>query len=425
MLKVIVAHEGKQHSFRTAEALLQKGYLFKYITTIYDKPFSLTRIVKHILRGDAKKKCASHRTDAIPDGMVLQYCEWKGLLRLFLSKFPALYKHFPHYYDWLHDSFGKKVAEYAIKNNVDAVIMYDTNANECWRILKERAPQIKRILDVTIASRIYTEKIFRNDSEKFADSKIIEEAVYLQDDTELKRNKEELISSDYFLVGSTFVKNSLLYSGIEDNQIIINPYGVNINQFSAKSQYQTTNPLRLIFVGAVCYRKGIHHLLSVVSKYSKDEVILNLVGGFPQDSEYYIKYKDCDNIHFCGFVTHDVLAEYYNNTDVFVLPSLSEGFAQVSLEAMSCGLPVICTTNSGCNDAIKDFETGFVIEPSNREQLKEKIDWFIQNRSCIEAMGKKARLVSLDYTWESYYEKLTNTIEKLSNNNQQKVGLES
>lgn len=87
-------------------------------------------------------------------------------------------------------------------------------------------------------------------------------------------------------------------------------------------------------------------------------------------------------------------------------------------------LRIICTTNSGCNDAIKDFETGFVIEPSNREQLKEKIDWFIQNRSCIEAMGKKARLVSLDYTWESYYEKLTNTIEKLSNNNQQKVGLE-
>ena len=64
----------------------------------------------------------------------------------------------------------------------------------------------------------------------------------------------------------------------------------------------------MIFVGAVCYRKGIHHLLSVVSEYSKDEVILNIVGGFPQNSEYYIKYRDSDNIHFCGFVTHDVLA---------------------------------------------------------------------------------------------------------------------
>lgn len=415
-MKIIVAHEGKQHSFRTAEAMLQKRYLYKYITTIYDKPHSLTRTVKHLLRGDAKKKCASHRTGALPDNMVVQYCEWKGLLRLFLSKIPFLYKYFPHYYDWLHDSFGKKVAKYAIKNNVDAVIMYDTNANECWRILKERAPQIKRILDVTIASRIYTEKTYRSDSEKFPDSKILDEATYLKGDTELKRNREELMLSNYFLVGSTFVKDSLLYCGVEDKAIFINPYGVNINHFCDKSQYRTNNPLRLIFVGAVCYRKGIHHLLSVVAEYSKEEVILDVIGGFSPNSEYYIKYKNHENIHFRGFVTHDVLAQYYNNADVFVLPSLSEGFAQVSLEAMSCGLPVICTTNSGCNDAIKDFETGFVIEPSNREQLKEKIDWFIKNRSCIETMGKNARLVSLNFTWEHYSNKLVKAIEYIVNN---------
>lgn len=414
-MKIIVAHEGKQHSFRTAEALLQKGYLYKYITTIYDKPFSLTRIVKYLLRGDAKKKCASHRDEALPDDMVLQFCEWKGLLRLFLSKIPALYKHFPHYYDWLHDSFGRRVAEYAIKNNVDAVIMYDTNANECWRILKERAPQIKRILDVTIASRIYTEKIFRNDSEKFADSKILEEATYLQDETELKRNKEELMLSNYFLVGSTFVSNSLLYSGIEDNQIFINPYGVNINQFSAKSQYQTTNPLRLIFVGAVCYRKGIHHLLSVVSQYSEKEVELDIVGGFSKDEKFYLNYKDCSNIHFRGFVTHDVLAQYYKNADVFVLPSLSEGFAQVSLEAMSCGLPVLCTKNSGCNDAVNNYETGIVIEPSNRKQLQDALSWFLMNRDSLEEMGIRARKVSLEYTWENYSRKLTSAIQKCIN----------
>lgn len=412
-MKIIVAHEGKQHSFRTAEALLQKGYLYRYITTIYDKPFSLTRLVKHLLRGDAKKKCASHRTDALPDEKVLQYCEWKGLLRLLLSKIPALYKHFPHYYDWLHDSFGRKVAEYAIKNNVDAVIMYDTNANECWKILKEKAPQIKRILDVSIASRVYTENVYKHDAEYYDDSKILNEETYVGDKCQIERFNGEIKNSDYFLVGSSYVKKSLLYSGIKDSSAFIVPYGVNVNQFSSKKEYNTQKPLRMIFVGSVCYRKGIHHLLSIVSEYSKEEVVLNIVGGYNKDEDYYLRYKDCDNIEFRGFVTHDVLAQFYNEADVFVLPSLSEGFAQVSLEAMSCGLPVICTTNSGCNDAIQDYITGFVIEPSNRRSLKECIDWFMCNRHDVETMGKKAREISLNYTWNKYSEKLVKAVETI------------
>ena len=54
-MDIIVAHEGKQHSFRTATALYQKGYLFKYITTLYDKPFSLPRIIKTLLNGKLGK----------------------------------------------------------------------------------------------------------------------------------------------------------------------------------------------------------------------------------------------------------------------------------------------------------------------------------------------------------------------------------
>lgn len=54
-MKILVAHEGKQHSFKTAEALYSKDYLAQYITTIYDKPYSLTRILKNLLWGKNKK----------------------------------------------------------------------------------------------------------------------------------------------------------------------------------------------------------------------------------------------------------------------------------------------------------------------------------------------------------------------------------
>lgn len=54
-MKIIVAHEGKQHSFKTAEAIYKNKSLCYYVTTIYDKPWSLTRIVKMFLSGNMKK----------------------------------------------------------------------------------------------------------------------------------------------------------------------------------------------------------------------------------------------------------------------------------------------------------------------------------------------------------------------------------
>ena len=84
----------------------------------------------------------------------------------------------------MHDSFGKEVAKLAIKNNVDAVIMYDTNANQCWKILKEKAPHIKRILDVTIGNRLYLEKIYREDEKTKGMCVVIEHFPSFRDLTE-------------------------------------------------------------------------------------------------------------------------------------------------------------------------------------------------------------------------------------------------
>lgn len=417
-MKIIVAHEGKQHSIKTAEALDSNERLFKYITSTYNKPGSLTHLLERLLKGKLKKKIALRKSIKLEEEKVLLFCEFSGLFTFIYRHFVIIQKLFPQFYHKLHDAFGRKVALYAIENNIDAVIMYDYNANMCFKILKEKAPHIKRILDVTIANRLYINNIYHNDAQLFKDSYILKEEKDIDNANTNKRLKEELELAQYFLVGSTFVKKSLLFSHINENQIYIVPYGVNTNVFieKKKSEFNTNKPLTLIFVGNVCYRKGIHHLLSVVSQYTKEEVILNIIGTYSSNEPYYTQYAHLDNIKFQGFVTHDELYKFYNQADVFVLPSLSEGFAQVSLEAMSCGLPVICTTNSGCNDVITDFKNGFIIEPSNREELKNRIDWFINNRPQLLSMGENARKIASQYTWDSYSlrlnQALTNIFQK-------------
>lgn len=410
-MKIIVAHEGKQHSFRTAEALLQKGYLYKYITTIYDKPYSLTRLVKYLLRGDAKKKCASHRTDALPDSMVLQYCEWKGLLRLFLSKLPFLYKHFPHYYDWLHDSFGRKVAEYAIKNDVDAVIMYDTNANECWKILKERAPHIKRILDVSIANRLFMKENFIKDMEQTHDDNIKIEQAELWDANNCKRYLEEIKDSDYFLIASNMVKRSMMFSGVKEERMFLAPYGVDVKNFNFVQKESCQKPIKLVYVGQVNYRKGIHHLLKVMDSFKENDVELFLAGGYDTTIPIYQQYRDRQNIHFLGFVTRDVLANLYQKCDVFVFPTLGEGYGLVILEALSCGVPCVVSDLAGGDDAIIDGYNGFRFIGGNDVDLQEKIRWLIDHPNQLPEMSRNSRNSVEKQTWQSYYDSVISAID--------------
>lgn len=412
-MKIIVAHEGKQHSFRTAEALLQKGYLYKYITTIYDKPFSLTRLVKHLLRGDAKKKCASHRDEVLPDEMVLQYCEWKGLLRLFLSRMPSLYKFFPHYYDWLHDSFGRKVAKYAIKHNVDAVIMYDTNANECWKILKEKAPQIKRILDVSIANRLFMKENFIKDIEQTHDENIKAEQAELWDENNCKRYLEEIRASKYFLIASNVVKRSMIFSGVKGEQMFMAPYGVDFNKFNFVQKQPLQKPLKLVYVGQVNYRKGIHHLLKVMDCLKENDVELFLAGGYADTTPFYQQYKDRKNIHFLGFVTRDVLAALYQKCDVFVFPTLGEGYGLVILEALSCGVPCIVSDLAGGDDAIIERYNGFKFEAGSDTDLKDKIQWFIDNPNKLPEFSRNSRISVEKHTWQSYYDCVVKAVETI------------
>lgn len=108
-MKIVVAHEGKQHSFQTAKTLQKRGLLLAYITTVYDKQGSFTHILKNFLHGNAKKKCSSRRDPEIDDSKEVQYCELKGLLLLLIQRVPGLKRLIPSYYRSLHDDFGVHV----------------------------------------------------------------------------------------------------------------------------------------------------------------------------------------------------------------------------------------------------------------------------------------------------------------------------
>lgn len=401
-MKIIVAHPGKQHSFKTAEALNKDNHLFKYITTVYDGPKSLTSLLKYFLKGKLANKANTRKSSQLPSSKIIQFNELYGLLNLILLRLPILKKYHSVYSIFITDKFGIKVARYAIKHNVDAVIMYDTTSNKCWSILEKEAPHIKRILDVTIASRMFMKENYIKDIERTGDNYFKIEQQHLWKEKNIERYKDEFLKSETFIVASNVVKESLLFSDVLASKIAIIPYGVDSNKFELKKHQISSMPLKLIYVGEISYRKGIHHLLKVISEFSDKKVELYLCGDYNDKSQLFNKYKGISNIHFLGFVTRDMLTKQYASSDVFVLPTLGEGYGLVILEALSVGLPCIVSDLAGGNDAIIDGLNGFEFGAGDNVALKSCIQWFVDNPVKLSEMRINCRNSVLNQTWDLY-----------------------
>jgi glycosyltransferase involved in cell wall biosynthesis len=404
--KVIVAHPGKQHVFQLVTALKEQGIMYRFITMVYDKEDSITSKLKHILRGTNQKKAASRKSAILDDHEVLLFDEFLGLFLIVVNKLRVSKKVSSYFSDRVHSRFAMKVAKYALANNVDAVVMYDSNVYGAFDYIKKYSPQTKCILDVTIAARPVMKDIYIRDMYLTMDKFLKKEQIFLWDEKKILNFRNEFLVSDYMLVGSEFVKNSIITITGQSEKIIKIPYGVDINQFRISKKDNLNGPLRLFFVGGINRRKGIHHLLEIVSRYRKDQLILSLAGDFDPKSDLYKKYKDTDNISFEGFVTRDVVSDYYANSHIFVLPSLAEGLALVGLEALASGLPLLCTENTGVNDLVIDGKNGFAVPASDSDAFMQKLDWFLFNRTKIEQMGLSARQSVKDYSWIDYHQRV-------------------
>lgn len=414
--KIIVAHPERQHSFRVASALKKNGMLCKYVTTVYDKPSSLImRTVKKFLSDENQKRANGRYNVDLSDEDVVQFCELRGLIQIALYRFDKS----KVIYNWWHKKtskkFGKKVAKLAIKENVDAVILYDANARTCFKILGEKAPNIMRIMDTSAANRLFMKSVYEKDMEicpNFAD-KLKTERNFMWRGNYCKLLKEELEATDYFLAPSDFVKNSLLYSGIREEQIKICPYGTNftVQEEDVDLARDIKLPLRAIYVGNITEMKGIYYLLEAIMEIPQEQLQLKMVGHFENCKTLLDKYSN--RVEFTGRVTHNEVKSYLLESDVFVFPSLGEGMSLSVLEAMACGLPCIVTENSGVSSAIKNYKNGFEIKAQDKDVLKERMLWFINNINDIRDMRKVAFDMSKEYSWDKYEIKLTEILKSI------------
>ena len=234
----------------------------------------------------------------------------------------------------------------------------------------------------------------------------------------IEKEKKEYELADYIMVPSEFARKTFLEKGFDEKKIIKNPYGVDLKEFKSDlSTKQDQNKFRIIYTGTVSIRKGILYLLEVFNDLKLEDIELLIIGNIEKDLKKNIKkYKFNKNIIFKKSVNQSELRKFYIISHVFITCSIEEGLSMVQIQAMSCGLPVICTVNSGGEEIINDNIDGFILPIRDKIKLKEKIIYLYNNRNICTEMGKKAKKKATEhFSWEIYGQKAISIYQDLLN----------
>jgi glycosyltransferase involved in cell wall biosynthesis len=211
-----------------------------------------------------------------------------------------------------------------------------------------------------------------------------------------KRLLAELLETDYIMTPSDFSYQSLVENGVPQEKLVKLAFGVDSNHFKPLSKrYSGFN---VLFVGQVGFRKGVLYLLEAWKKLGLKGAQLRILGQ--EDSEikpFLVPFRNDLSIKFLGY--GDSL-ELYQNSNIFVLPSLEEGSALVGYEALACGLPIITTFESG--SIAEDGQEGFIVKAGDTNQLAERLEYLYKHPELTREMSVRARKKAEVFSWQSY-----------------------
>lgn len=210
-----------------------------------------------------------------------------------------------------------------------------------------------------------------------------------------------LARADLAVCPSSAVKRDLVDNfGFSDERSALVPYGVQKDWFLLKP-----NPIkgRVLFAGTAGLRKGIQYLArAAVLLRARGRNYEFQVAG--EVTRLVARQPDCRFLSFLGRVTPTRLRELYRTADVFVLPSLAEGSATVTYEALAAALPVITTAVAG--SVVRDGVDGRIIPERNPAALARAIEDLIENRPLRDQLANAARRRARDYEREKYARRL-------------------
>lgn len=215
------------------------------------------------------------------------------------------------------------------------------------------------------------------------------------------RELEEYEKVDFIVIPSSFARKSFLEEGIAHRKLVQICPGVDTDLFQPARK--TDRTFRVVYVGALSLRKGIPDLLEAFAGLDLPDSELLLIGSaLPEIRPVLGHYKR--RFRWISPRAQRSLPELYAQGSVFALCSIEDGFGMVLLEAMACGLPVLCTENTGGPDLIENGREGFIVPVRRPDRIREGLERLYRDEELRRSMGQAARVKAERHSWEAYGE---------------------
>jgi len=244
-----------------------------------------------------------------------------------------------------------------------------------------------------------------------------------------------LQSASHIFAYSTFVRDNvkIIYGDNHYDNISILSTGIDVKNFTTSKiavpdNFNIYNKKIILFtLSRHIERKGIHNLIFSLKllKSSNKNWHQYIAGEGPETSKLKNLVNELelnDYVTFLGRISNQEMHACYKYADIFILPNLilnngdADGCPIVFIEASAYAIPCIGGDVPGTKDAIKDGESGFIVDSKNHKLIKEKIELLVRNDCERKDMGIKAKmLISRDFKWKDRFELIRMINDKISN----------
>ena len=178
--------------------------------------------------------------------------------------------------------------------------------------------------------------------------------------------------------------------------------GVNTNEFTPVIKKSTSGPLRILCVSRLIERKGINYLIDATAYLEKAGIDCRLrivgEGNILHDLRNQVAGLNLnDKVEFIKRVDHSQLPGYYQEADVFALPSKNEGMSNTVLEAIATGLPIITTETGGTKELMD--RNGMYVAQENSHSIAQALIHLAENPQERLDMGRRSRKIAKKFSW--------------------------